>query len=99
MHTFGQKVKKENGGPPRGGEVLFAVKTMFIHYKNDSDAYNNTTLLCGKEDFAATSKPLNIKKENSAENGEDFDRKRGEFPPKRNKLHAESKEKETHAFL
>ncbi len=39
---------------PRGGEVLFAVKTMFLPYKKDSDTYGNTTLLCGERKFAAT---------------------------------------------
>ena len=34
---------------PRGGEVLFAVKIMFLPCKEDvSDAYSNTTLLCGE---------------------------------------------------
>ena len=32
---------------PRGGEVLFAVKTMFLPYKDISAAYINTGRLCG----------------------------------------------------
>ncbi len=43
-----------NGGMPSGGEVLFAVKTMFLPYKKDSDTYDNTKLLCGERKFAAT---------------------------------------------
>ncbi len=39
---------------PRGGEVLFAVKTMFLPYKKISNTYDNTTLLCGERKFAAT---------------------------------------------
>ena len=35
-----------NGGLPRGGEVLFAVKIMFIPYKKDSDTYIYSMLLC-----------------------------------------------------
>ena len=40
---------------PRGGEVLFAAKIMFIPYNKDiSNTYSNTKLLCGEEDFTAT---------------------------------------------
>ena len=40
---------------PRGGEVLFADKTMFLPYiKEISNTYSNTILLCGEGSFAAT---------------------------------------------
>ena len=38
-------------------KFVFAAKIMFIPYKKDSDAYDNSTLLCGEKDFAATGRP------------------------------------------